>query len=449
MKKFFVSAGLVAIGAAALESAMADDTGPKYWSVGGTLRGFYDDNYNIGNHSKGSFGAEVSPTVSAHVPLQQTDMGIRYTYGLYYYQDRNDQDLNPFDQSHQVDLWLDHAFNERWHGRVTDTFSVGQEPELLTPNPVTGTPTPYRINGNNLSNHGNARLDTEWTRLFSTSLSYENNFYHYQQKGAYVSGAGTTNAVLVGPSGSGNNNATLAGLLNRDEHDIALDLKWMLLPETIVLAGYEFDWYDYLGNEPIAVIQNAKNPALKGFTYYSGDRNARVHKVYLGVQEEFTPNIQANVDAGAQYDDAYADPLFPTTSWNPYADLSVSYTYLPGSYVQLGFSHDISASDQVLPDSSGQITQYQEDSVVYVDVNHHITQKLVATVIGRVQYTTYNSGLYSSAASTDYGLGLNLTYQFNPHLSVDAGYNYDSVTSDIAGYAYNRNRVYLGLTANY
>lgn len=445
MKKFFVSAGLVAIGAAALESAMADDTGPKYWSVGGTLRGFYDDNYNIAGNKKGSFGAEVSPTVSAHVPLQQTDMGIRYTYGLYYYQDRNDLGLNAFDQTHDLDLWLDHAFNERWHGRFTDTFAVGQEPELIAgPDASHPNAINYRVNGNNIGNHGNVSLTTEWTRLFSTKLSYYNNFYHYQDKGAvenpavYPSGVGV--GTVDGPS--------LQGLLDRDEHDIALDFQWTLQPETMVLAGYEFDWYDYLGNEPVAYTPFI-NPGGGGFFYHSADRNTRVHKIYLGVQEEFTPNLTANINAGAQYDDPYADPVNPSGNWAPYASGSVSYTYLPGSYVQLGIDQDMSATDQIKPDASGHITQYAEDTVVYLDVNHRITQKLIATVIGRMQYSTYQGGLYGSSSSTDYGLGVNLTYQFNPHLSVDAGYNYDTITSDIAGYSYNRNRVYLGLTANY
>ena len=62
---------------------------PKYWSVSGTLRGFYDDNYNIAGTGRGSGGVEVLPEVSFHMPLQQTDIGIRYTYGLYYYQDRD------------------------------------------------------------------------------------------------------------------------------------------------------------------------------------------------------------------------------------------------------------------------------------------------------------------------------------------------------------------------
>src|ERR1039457_3632649 len=110
MKKLFVSAGLVALGAAGLQPAMASPASPQYWNVSATLRGFYDDNYNITGTKKGSFGAELLPAVSFHVPLQQTDMAIRYTYGLYYYEDRQEVGVNAFDQTHQLDLWLAHAF---------------------------------------------------------------------------------------------------------------------------------------------------------------------------------------------------------------------------------------------------------------------------------------------------------------------------------------------------
>jgi len=446
MKKFFVSAGLVAISAAALESAMADDVsspaGPKYWSVGATLRGFYDDNYSISSKDKGSFGVEFLPTVSAHVPLQQTDMGIRYTYGLYYYQARNDISDNPFDQTHQVDLWIDHAFNERWDGKVTDTFALGQEPELLQPNPSGAIATPYRVNGNNWANHGNALLTTEWTRLLTTQISYQNGLYHYQNSGAMVIGAYPTGFITTGNVGG----PSLAGLLNRDEHDIALNLEWTLQPETVILAGYEFDLYDYTGDEPIAMT--APLPGFSGI-YHSGDRNTMAHKIYLGIQETFTPNLQANVNVGASYDDPYNNPVDSNGNWTPYANASLTYTYLPGSYVQLGVSQDISATDQVNPDSSGHITEYAKDSVVYVDINHRITEKLIAGVIGRLQYSTYEGGAVGSDDTEDWGLGVNLTYQFTPHFSADAGYNYDNVNSNISGYSYTRNRVYLGLTANY
>ncbi len=137
MKKLLISAGLVAVGTANIQQAMADTAlgapTSDIWSAGGTLRGFYDSNYSIlaNGANKGSYGIELSPTVSFNDSLQQTDIGVRYTYGLYWYQERQILGVNPIDQTHQVDLWLDHSFNERWKATVSDTFASGQEPELI------------------------------------------------------------------------------------------------------------------------------------------------------------------------------------------------------------------------------------------------------------------------------------------------------------------------------
>jgi hypothetical protein len=441
MKKLFVSAGLVVIGAATLKTAMADNvTSPQYWSVGATLRGFYDDNYDITGTKKGSFGLELLPTISFHEPLQQTDLGLRYTYGLYYYQDRNDAGVNPFDQTHQLDLWLDHAFNERWHGNFNDTFAVGQEPELLNPNPTQAIAAPYRVNGDNISNHGTLILNTDWTRLFSTAVTYDNGYYDYQNGGTEV--VSGPNLITPG-TGAG---PSLSAILDRVEESASVDFKWHVQPETTLYIGYQFSWINYTGNQPIALV--TPTSTFNGI-YHSSDRDNWSQYGYLGIEHDFTANLSANVRAGASYTDTYADPLFPNTSWAPYADISLTYTYIPGSYVQFGFTHDISATDQVTPDTAGEITQYAEDSVIYMDVNHRLTSKLVATVIGRVQYSTFDSGYAGNFDETDYSLGVNLNYEINQHFSVDAGYNYDDVQTQIAGYSYNRNRVYLGLTANY
>ena len=85
MKKFFVSTGLAAISVAGFQAGLQsvsaqglEIASPKAWSVAGTLRGFYDDNYNIAANKKGSWGVEVSPSISVNVPLRQTDVGVRY-----------------------------------------------------------------------------------------------------------------------------------------------------------------------------------------------------------------------------------------------------------------------------------------------------------------------------------------------------------------------------------
>ena len=420
MKNLFVSAGLVAIGAASVQSALADAT-PKVWNVSASLRGFYDDNYASSSSKKGSFGIELSPSVSGNISLQQTDFGARYTYGLYWYQERQILGQNPFDQSHQLDLWLDHAFDVRWKVNVADTFAVGQEPGLLDPGFSDPSAHPFRTDGDNIANHFSVKLDTQWTRQFSTELHYANDFYDYQN------------------SGWNGFSASLAGLLNRVDQNAGLDLQWTLQPETMAFVGYDLDWVDYIASEQISAFP---------YPYYSKNRDLLKHQFYVGLQHSFTANLSGVVKVGANYSDSYNDDA-TGSSWSPYANLSLTYTYLPGSYAQVGFTHNINATDVANVGSDGKLTQYQESSTVYASINHHFTDNLLGTLLGQVNYSDYKGGASSAGADVDYTVGVSLSYQFNRYFSADVGYNYDDLTSDIVGRAYDRNYVYVGVTATY
>jgi hypothetical protein len=436
MKKFFVSVGLIAAGTASLQGAYAPDwnsTSASMWSVSGSLRGFYDDNFDTAPSGAkiGSFGLEVSPQVSLNVPLQQTELGMRYIYGLYYYQRREDLGEYPIDQTHQFDLWVDHAFTERWQARVQDSFVVGQEPELIDPN----TTVPRRVEGNNISNTGTLTLNTIWTRLFSTALGYQNSIFDYQNSGA------TVPASFL-PGGSG---ASLAGLMNRIDQSVSLDFQWQLAPETMGLIGGSFEWVNYTGGEPIAVNTAPFGPPV----YYSDSRNSRSYYGYVGLQRSMLANLNFTGKVGVQYSDNYNDPS-GSTSLNPYADLSLIYTYLPGCYMQAGFTQMENATDQTsLDPSNGSIAMFTESSTVYASINHKLTPKLLGTVIGRWQYSVYNGGSINNQADDYYSLGLNLSYTFTPHFSVDVGYNLDQYVTPVPNNGYTRNRVYLGVSAVY
>lgn len=428
--------GLAAAGTASLQAAYAPDLGPlsanKIWNVSATLRGFYDDNYdtaNSGLNPRGSYGFEVTPQILLAVPLQQTELGLRNTYSMQYYQEREELGQSAVDQSDQLDLWMDHAFSERWEAKVMDTFVVAQEPQLLAPNGA-ASPFPFRVRGDNIVNTGTLTLNTDWTRLFSTSLNYMNTLSDYQNSGGNV----------VTPS--------LAGLLNRIDQTVSLDFQWHLSPETIAFFGGQFEAVNYTGNEPIAF--SIPLGILTGNPdYFSNNRDNRQYTGYVGFQHNFLPNLNIVAKVGATYTDPYNDPL-GSTSVTPYAVLSIIYTYLPGSYVQLGLNQSRNATDVVAPDpTSGRITQDQDSTYVYGSINHQITPKLLGTLIASWQNSSFQEGAYANQSDSMYSLGLNLAYTFTPHFSADAGYNFDDIQSNIFQRGYERNRVYIGVTAAY
>jgi hypothetical protein len=291
---------------------------------------------------------------------------------------------------------------------------MGQEPELVDPD----TSVTTRSEGNNFRNTAHLSLNTVWTRLFSTQLGYGNTFFSYEDD------SGTP----ADPS--------LAGLMDRMEQSISLDLQWIVAPETTFFVGSMFSWVDYTGDQQITTT---------GLN--SDARNARSYFAYVGLQRSLLANLGFNGRIGAQYTDNYNDPN-DTTSWNPYADLSLIYTYLPGCYAQFGFTQTQNATDQVQP-SGDNIALDTESSTVYASLNHKITPKLMGTAIARWQHSIYNGGANDGNADDYLSMGLNLNYSFNPHFSAEVGYNFDELFSDVSNYEYTRNRIYLGVSATY
>lgn len=481
MKKIFVSTGLAALSAAGLQSVQADSSDtilPKAWSIAGTLRGFYDDNYDLASTKRGSWGAELDPTISYNLPLQQTDMGIRVNYGIFYYDDRR-QLLgwgHSYDQEAQADIWLNHAFNERWKLNFTDTVAYGFNPLLAQSLP--SGPATYRVNGDNLANHAAVSLDTEWTKEFGTSLFYGNDFYAYQNSGASV----TNSAVIPGsfstpqnystltPSGSlanewgtfKGNGASLAGLLNRVDENVGLNLTWTFSPETMILAGYTFSWSEYYGNEPIAVYNYFTQKGVKigntffyntasaaSYVYNSSSRDGTSHEAHVGIQDQLTANLSLAATIGVSYSANDNDPFNHNVNISPTANISLSYNYSPGNYVQVGVSQSQNATDVVAPGVNGSLTEYQNTTVVYADINHQIVHNLFATVIGRYQYSVFQGGAANQDADQQIDASINLTYNFNRHFSADFGYNFNDLLSDLVGRAFTQNQVYLGVTASY
>ena len=422
------SASLVALGAAGVQVAanaqgFASTDTSKPWSLSATLRGFYDDNYvNAASSSKlDSFGFEVSPSASASFSQGQTSGSVRYTYSLRYYQDRADRGFSSADHAHEAVVTFDHAFTERYSVNLSDSFVIGQEPELL----AAGLPlsTLYRMDGNNMRNWGTISFNAQLTPLLGAKLTYVNRFYDYEQEGGDP----------FAPSRS--------GLLDRIEHLGALDLRWQALPQTVAIVGYQYGQVDYTSDEIIVSMP------IDPFDFDSSIRNNRSHYGYLGVEHNFNPDLFGAIRGGVQHVNYYNEPG-DITSLAPYVDASLKYRYTADSHVEAGFRHSFHQTDLLGASDTG-VTTDAEASSVYASLNHKITPYLTGSLLAQYQHDKFNGGAYDGQSENFYIAGVNLEYQFDQHLAAHVGYNYDRLVSDVAGRDFTRNRVYLGVTASY
>jgi hypothetical protein len=425
MKKIVASVGLVALGASGLYSAPIaglTEEGGKNWTASLTLRGFYDDNFNTtsGPDKQSAFGIEVSPSITAGFQWPQTTLSLGYVFSFKYYDHKPLDSSTKYDQSHIFNIAADHAFTERYKIAARDSFVIGQEPDILRVG--NAMETFQRISGDNIRNDATVDFNGQLTRLFGFAVGYENAFWDYAQSGG--------DAL----------NPSIAGVLNRVENSVHLDSRWFICPETVGIFGYRFRDVSYTGNEEIG-IRNDLTPV------FSDNRNFREHSIYVGAEQTFRPDLTGAARVGASYVDYWNDPTGSGNGWTPYAVANLRYSYQPQSFVEVGLSQDVNATDVALAVGSDRFTQSEESTVVYGRVVHYITPQLFGSVLGQFQYSSITSA--SSLTEKDYQIGVNLTYQFAPHLSTEIGYNYDKLESDIPGRTFDRNRVYIGVTGSY
>jgi hypothetical protein len=437
MKRIVASIGLVAVGASGLQAGLM--TAPdKPWNVSATLRGFYDDNVSgipddvspPPGSKRDSYGVEVSPSLQFSFPWEQTTLSFGYVYSYKYYENKPVNNTDHDDMTHDFHVALNHAFSERYQLNVRDSLVIGQEPDMLRAGNTYNTF--QRVSGDNIRNYGAIVFSAMLTPELGLEVGYANTYYSYSDNQNNING------VFTGPSNS--------GLMDQLDSEAHIDLRYQLQPQTIGIVGYQFREVDYIGNQQIGI-----DPATGG-KIMSDERNARMHYGYVGLDHNFRPDLTGSVRVGGYYSDYYNDPN-SQNSGSPYAMLSLQYTYLPESFVQFGFTYDYSTSDAFAPDKDGNLTLNAESASVYATVRHRITPKLYGTIIAEYQNSTYYGGAIDGDADNYYIVGLNLQYRFTPNFSVETGYNYDKLDSytDPNGFnrSYDRNRVYIGVTASY
>ncbi len=423
MKKIIASASLAALGAAGLQAAYAPGLSPqeksKAWSLSAILRGFYDDNptASFRTDKQESWGLELSPSLAVNLALDQTLIGFNYTYDLRYYEARPRNDA---DHAHHVSVKINHAITERYKVDVSDTFNYSQEAELqgIVSNP-TGT---LRNQLSYAHNNGHVAFSAELTPILGLVAEYQNDYWDYEQRATTTIGG------------------SLSAALDRIEHLGSITARWQAMPNTVGLLTYQY-----------GVIDHTSKESLYTFAQVDPDtRDATSHFVSVGAEQTFTSQLTGQARVGAQFVDyPNALPTQDDHAVSPYADASATWTYNPGSYLQLGIRHQRNQTDQVQGPTTGLPVQDQESTGIYGVVNHRIGPKVTGSLLGQVQHSSFRGGGLDGRVDILGAVGVNFAYQVNAFVTAEAGYNYDRLDSDLAGRSFTRNRVYFGLRATY
>jgi len=418
MKKIIASAGLVAVSTAGLQAAapgLSPMESTKPWSISATLRGFYDDNYTAIHKSdeEESFGIELRPAVALNIPLDQTLLGASYVYSMRWYEAREN---NSADHTHEVTLFANHRFSQRYGVDVRNAFIYSQEPTQVDDE---GAVTTFlRTDADAFRNRANIEFDAQLTDLVGLGLGYGNNWYDYDQDGF----------------------GSRSALLDRMEHHFRIDGRWHARENLFASLGYGLTFMDYTSDDAFNVIGTTGD-----------DRDSVSHKVYVGAEQQVSTQFKVSARVGGQYTDF--DKL-DGDELSPYAEVTGTYNYLPGSYLQFGFLHDRNATDRGNPDRDGDVVTDQQSSSLFASITHRITPRLDGSIIGRFQRSEFQNGGLDGDIDNFLMLGLNLEYRFNPNWSTEVGYNFDRLDSDVGTdeggpRSFTRNRIYAGVRATY
>ena len=83
---------------------------------------------------------------------------------------------------------------------------------------------------------------------------------------------------------------------------------------------------------------------------------------------------------------------------------------------------------------------------------HKFTQKITGSLLGQVQYSSFQGGTFDGETETSYLLNLSVEYALTKHFSAEFGYIYETlVAGSNASFdrGYSRNQVYMGVRASY
>lgn len=399
--------GLFAAGTAAYAQGLyyigndTDEPLPLKWVVGASL--IYDDNVTAGFVRPG-VGEEDSLAFNPYVGLSfvtitpQTTWDVYARLGTIYYFDAP-QGADDFNSQSRAGVNLTHRFSERLRFSSQNFVSYEMEPDYSYGYAST------RVNGEYFFWQSDNSVGFRWTERLATYT------------GLRLSGTDYGSDVA-------NNDRFTWELYNQ--------FRYQLSPQTVLTMDYRYGQTS--GN---GVSSDSTNQYL-----------------LFGAEHRFSPNTIGIVRAGAQFRDV--DNGDDTTS--PYLEAAFNWQATEALRLRSYARYGIEDYDTVQIFPGNIPVEYSDRRTLRFGVSGEYVFNPLVSLFGGIDYipTSYQSGrvVATGVAAPDQdediiNAYIGVSYRFNEFLTATASYNFTDSSSDFNNRDYDRNRISIGVSAEF
>lgn len=375
---------------------------PVKWSVGAAV--VYDDNTSPGGINDGDETFSINPYVGVSFVsvTPQTTLDVYARLGLIYYFDAP-EGLNSDDtfSNTRVGVNLTHRFNERLRFTSRNFAAYELEPDLSR-----GFAT-NRQNGEYFFYETDNSLGYRWTERFATVTGITFSGLQYDD------------------------------LPNQDRTTVTLynQFRYQLSPQSVLTASYRYS--DTSGD---------------GFASDSTNQFFLV-----GIEHRFSPSTIVVASVGAQYRDV--DGLGGSSTTNPYVELALR-SQINSQFGVRAFARLGTEDFDTVVLSGANLAEFSDKLTLRVGVSADYQVSKFLGFFGGVDVITssFDDGVFvtgpvgTSAAGADETLvnaNIGASLRFTETLTGTVSYNYTDSNSDLAGRDYDRNRISVGLQADF
>lgn len=377
------------------------ESSPLKWVVGASLT--YDDNVNPGVGDKeDSMGITPFVGVSLTSITPQTTWDVYARLGLVYYFDAPETggDSEDVYSQSRAGVNFSHNFNERLRFSSRNFIAYELEPDYSY-GYASG-----RQQGEYFYWATDNSVGYRWTERFGTYTGFR----------------------LSGADYDGSNN-------DRTGWELYNQVRYQLGPQTVLTGDYRYSE-----------------------TYGGGDSSDSTDQyVLVGAEQRFSPNTIGVIRAGAQFRDVDDG----TSNTSPYLELALNSKLTQQFTVKLFTRYGIEAYDTVRFDPTAGIpVEYDSRSTWRLGISSDYAVSPMFTIFSGVDYipATFEDGrpLNSVAGTTvedrsedTFNAYIGVSVKLNDYLTGTASYNYTNSDSDFDNNTYNRNRISIGVSAEF